>query len=275
MLSRIKRKIIRLLRGSRNNAADGESVQPFSIDNDHIVIQKDHLKESLPILAEMLNEQPKLVPHRKVTSLVWNGPIMEISGYYYLDSLPLLDEDLVKKSLVLVQTKKGKSANIKAKDIVLPLKDIKVDSLHSDEPLHHLMGYYEWAGFSGKVNFATLSAGKPLTDGEYALYLRIEVNVLSKGQSFQLTYPLGNIQHLLDNGFHSTKAEYFTAKRQMKYNLIASFDQTNKTMKIVSAKLKDFDPTELVIDQRKRRSLFFTAFSTRLCSEYCINVFAC
>lgn len=261
MLSRIKRKVIRLLRGSRNRAEDGEPfTQPFSMDDDQIVIQKDHLKESLPLLKEMLNEQPKLIPRRKVTSLVWNGPIMEISGYYYLDSFPLLDEDLVKKSLVLVQTKKGKSAN--AKDIILPLKDVQVNRLHSDESLHHLMGYYEWAGFSGKINFATLSGGKPLEDGEYALYLTIEVDVLSRGQSFKMTYPLGNVQPLLDNGFHSTKAEYFSAKRQMKYNLIASYDQTNKTMKIVSAKLKDFDPTELVIDQRKRRSLFYRFFNT-------------
>ncbi|RYL95716.1 polyribitolphosphotransferase [Sporolactobacillus sp. THM7-4] len=265
MLSRIRRKVGRLLRKlhlreSREKYDIQVTDDPLQIDDERIVIQREHLRDSLPLLNKLADEAPKLIPHRKVVSIHWNGPIMEIKGYYYLENIPLLDEDLVKKELILAKDMSGETywTRDESADRVLPLKDVRIDEMTED---NRLRGYYEWAGFSGKFNFSTLSGGKPLVDGTYTLLLKIEVRVLSKGQTYSLTYPLGNVQNLMANGFHSTKMEHFSARRQMSFNLIASYDNARKTIKLVSKKLKDFDPTELVIDNKERRGLFYTFFS--------------
>ncbi|RYL99227.1 polyribitolphosphotransferase [Sporolactobacillus sp. THM7-7] len=265
MLRRIRRKAGRLLRRvlflkrSKQENTAPLNEEPVKINDDQIVIQKEYLRDSLPLLNKLADETPKLIPHRKIVSMNWNGPIMELKGYYYLENIPVLDEDLVKKELILAKDLKDEAywQHDDAHDIVLPLKDVKVEEMTDD---NRIKGYYEWSGFSGKYNFSTMSGGKPLSDGSYSLLLRIEVRVLSQGRTYSLVYPLGNVRHLMAHGFHSTKMEYFSAKRQMSFNLIASFDGVHKTLKIVSKKLKDFDPRELVVDKKERIGPFYIFF---------------
>ncbi|MGG0720092.1 CDP-glycerol glycerophosphotransferase family protein [Robertmurraya massiliosenegalensis] len=246
MITRIKRKLSAIFLKSRN-VTQLHKDNPVIIDENRIVIKRESLGESLPVLNELAGEEEKLIPRRKITQLKWNGSIMEIKGYFYLENIPMKDEDLVKKRFVMVDEKGNK--------ISISLQDIPVDQLSINEKIDPL---YTWAGFEGEINFATIDKNNlPLPDGEYKTYLEVEVHVLGD-QHYLKVFPLGNIKPFLDNGFHSAKMEHFTAKREMKFNLLASFDQPIKTLKITSTKLKDFDPTLMGIDADEvKRGAFY------------------
>lgn len=261
MLVRMKRIIRRSLRGNQQAPEHKDALieygnfsdQPIFIDDEKIIINKQNLGESLPVIAEMAGVEERLIPRRKVTSLKWNGPILEISGYFYIENLPLTDEDLVKKRLVLLDT-----AGIK---VTIPLQDITKDELAIDEQIQDM---YLWSGFYGKINFATLNQNAPLPHGEYKVYLEMEVHVLGD-KVYKKSFPLGNVEKFLDKGFHSAKMEYFTAKREMKFNLLATYDLPKKTLKITSSKLKDLDPTEMALDAEEyKRGLVYRFFSKTL-----------
>ncbi|MBN6885254.1 CDP-ribitol ribitolphosphotransferase / teichoic acid ribitol-phosphate polymerase [Cytobacillus horneckiae] len=248
MLSRIKRKIKRLIRRpdpsvtAYKKESNMNADQPMFVDDERIIINKDHLQESLPLINQMAGEQEQLIPRRKVTALEWNGPIMKIKGYFYLEDIPMQDEDLVKKSLVLVD-KLGRK-------MVISLRDIPVDQLKLQEKIDP---FYQWSGFEGVVNFATIDTNnKPLPDSTYKAYIETEVHVLGE-KIFRKMFTLGNIEQFFSQGFHSAKMEYFTAKREMKFNLLATYDQTVKTLKIISSNLKDFDPQEMGLDAEGKK----------------------
>jgi CDP-ribitol ribitolphosphotransferase / teichoic acid ribitol-phosphate polymerase len=257
MLSRVKRKIKRMLIGRKKNEVSEKAVIEYGdftdkavvLEEDRIIIQKDSLSESLPVITEMAGIEENLIPRRKITSLQWNGPILDIKGYFYLEGISLLEDDLVKKRLVLLN-----ASGIK---ITIPLKDIAVDEIGPEE----IEDKYHWAGFHGKINFATLDQNAPLPHGEYRVYIEIEVHVLGD-KHYRKIFPLGNIEKFLHNGFHSAKMEYFTAKKEMKFNLLATYDLPRKTLKITSSKLKDMDPAEMGLDAVEyKRSIFYKFFS--------------
>ncbi|RSD26973.1 CDP-glycerol glycerophosphotransferase family protein [Mesobacillus subterraneus] len=258
MLSKVKRKIKRML--SRNKAVqlNGTAAIEYGdftdkavvFEEDRIIIQKDSLGESIPFINELAGIDENLIPRRKITALQWNGPILEIKGYYYLEGISLLEDDLVKKRLVLLNNTSG----IK---ITIPLKDKAIDEMG----LVEIEDKYYWAGFHGKINFATLDENAPIPHGEYRVYIELEVHVLGD-KHYRKSFPLGNIEGFLNNGFHSAKMEYFTAKKEMKFNLLATYDLPRKTLKITSSKLKDMDPSESGLDAvENKRSIFYKFFS--------------
>lgn len=255
MISRIKRKIKRVVfrNGSVPTSNNYESELgtdlPVMVDDERIIIRKDNLGESLPIINEMAGLEEKLIPRRKVTYLKWNGPIMTLRGYFYLENFPMKDEDLVKKRLVLLS-----NTGIR---IIIPLSDIPVEYLSIEDKID---GKYRWAGFEGKINFATIDEkNRPLPEAEYKVYIETEVHVLGD-QHYKKIFPLGNVQPFLDKGFHSSKMEYFTATREMKFNLLATYDLPVKTLKITSSKLKDFDPREMSLDAEENKTGLFHRF---------------
>ena len=108
MLGRLKRAISRRLfrRNSQPQTQDlgDQSVSevyieenPVVINEDEIIVKRGGLEDSLPIIERLADMEEKIIPRRKVTNLEWNGPMMEIAGYFYLEGIPVLDEDLVKK----------------------------------------------------------------------------------------------------------------------------------------------------------------------------------
>ena len=217
--------------------------EPLVINESEIIVKRSGLEESLPVLERLANLEDKIIPRRKVTALNWNGPMMEISGYFYLDGIPALDEDLVKKRLLLVSTNGQPS-------LIIPLNDIPItevpDAAEIDEQ-------YYWSGFQGKINFATISdKSMPLGQGEYRVYLETEVYILGD-RKYSKSFPLGNISGFLDNGFHSTKMEHFTAKRELEYNLMVTYDLPRKTLKIKSTKLKDMDPRLMSLEAEEKQ----------------------
>ena len=265
MFSRLKRVIKRKLFGKTQPmpvAQETEVVpevyleeEPLVINDNEVIVKRNMLEESLPIIERLANLEEKLIPRRKVTSMEWNGPIMEIGGYFYLENIPMLDEDLVKKRLLLVNTKANHS-------IVIPLNDVAVSEVNPGQEIDEK---YYWAGFRGKVNFATIcDKNMPLGHGEYRVYLEVEVYILGD-RKYSKSFPLGNVNEFLANGFHSTKMEYFTARREMAFNLLVTYDLPKKTLKITSTKLKDMDPAEMSLDaEEKERGFVYKALSKTL-----------
>ncbi|MCM3124152.1 MULTISPECIES: CDP-glycerol glycerophosphotransferase family protein [unclassified Mesobacillus] len=255
MISRIKRKVKRVVFRKdpvvTSNTYESElgTDLPVMVDEERIIIRKENLGESLPIINEMAGLEEKLIPRRKVTYLKWNGPIMTVRGYFYLENFPMKDEDLVKKRLVLLS-----NTGIR---IIIPLRDIPVEYLNIEDKIDEK---YRWAGFEGKINFATIDEkNRPLPAAEYKVYIETEVHVLGD-QRYKKIFPLGNVQSFLDKGFHSSKMEYFTATREMKFNLLATYDLPVKTLKITSSKLKDFDPREMSLDAEENKAGLFHRF---------------
>lgn len=190
-----------------------------------------------------------LIPVRKITSLIWTGPIMELKGYFYLEDIPMLGEDLVRKRLLLV--------NEEREEISIPLRDIPLDKLGPEA--EKVDEKYYWAGFKCKVNFSDFENNKPISAGTYTAYLKLEVQKPGKGKVEKIV-ALGNIHSFLKQGFHATKMEYFSAKQEMKFNLLATYDQGVKTLKIKSTKLKDFDPRTMSLEAKESQGLFYRAF---------------
>ncbi|WP_257469096.1 CDP-glycerol glycerophosphotransferase family protein [Bacillus sp. D386] len=267
MFSRMKRVIKRMLFGNKQSSTPIDQnpevisdvyleEDPLVINDNEVIVKRDMLEESLPIIERLANLEEKLIPRRKVTSLEWNGPIMEVGGYFYLEGIPMLDEDLVKKRLLLVNTKANSS-------IIIPLTDVAITEVITDQDI--IDEQYYWAGFKGKVNFATISdKNMPLYQGEYRVYLEVEVHILGD-RKYSKSFTLGNVNEFLANGFHSTKMEYFTAKREMAFNLLVTYDLPKKTLKITSTKLKDMDPAEMALDaEEKERGFVYKALSKAL-----------
>lgn len=263
MLRKIVRKIRRRKASSESSGSIVRDDLEFSIDKpvqiteDRIIIQKEKISESLPVLNEIAGKMEEHIPHRKITQLNWNGPIMEIEGYFYLENVSMTNEDLVKKRLILLSAS-GLKVSIPLQDVLV--KDIKTkDSIDTK---------YSWAGFRSKVNFATITShNRPLPEEDYRLFLEIDVHVLGD-KVYKKSFPLGNIEHFLDNGFHSAKMEYFTAKKEMKYNLLATYDLPLKTLKITSSKLKDLDPSVMGLDaELKQRGVVY-----RVVYKWCFSL---
>ncbi|MBS4200651.1 CDP-glycerol glycerophosphotransferase family protein [Bacillus sp. FJAT-49732] len=253
MLSRIKRKFKRifykLFRKKNHFEIEAGTKKHFIIEDDRIIIEKEYLSDSLSLINEVLSEDDHLIPKRKITSMRWNGPIMTIEGYYYLENIPMNDEDVVKKRILLVD-KKGRKFSVPISDV--PLKTVGLENTIDE--------MYNWAGFKGEINFATfIPNNRPLPESEYKVYLELEVYVLGD-KKYRKIFPFGNIESYLNEGFHSAKMEYFTAKREMKFNLMVTYDQAAKTLKINSTKLKDFNPKEMGLESHKYKKSFASRF---------------
>ncbi|PKG21957.1 CDP-glycerol glycerophosphotransferase family protein [Niallia nealsonii] len=261
MLKRIVRKLRKRKTSASSNVVNNDveySIdKPLEIQKDRIIINKEKLNESLPILNELAGKIEEYIPHRKITHLTWNGPILEIEGYFYLENISMQNEDLVKKRLVLISSNGLK--------VSIPLQDVLITDINTSDEISE---QYSWAGFKSKINFATITShNRPLPEENYRLFLELDVHVLGD-KIYKKSFPLGNIEHFLDNGFHSAKMEYYTARKEMKYNLLATYDLPLKTLKITSSKLKDMDPTVMGLDaDEKQRGVFY-----RLVHKYCFSL---
>ncbi|WP_077623398.1 CDP-glycerol glycerophosphotransferase family protein [Sediminibacillus massiliensis] len=250
MFTRLKK---RLKRSVKRQNGQGN---PVVIEGKEVVINSDNVVKYASTAETDFVEQDDLNDlkvHRDITSLNWNGPQLKLEGYFYLEGVPMDNDDLVRKNLLLYCNNEKK--------FVIPLRDKKVVELQTEETIEE---QYQWAGFEGAVNFATLSKGdKPLESGDYFLYLEVEAFVSSK-EKYKKVFPLGNIENYLSDGFHAAKMEYFTARREMKYNLLATYDFTHKTLKLVSTKLKDLDPREMQLDAPETSGVFYKFFQKKL-----------
>ncbi|MCA0163751.1 MULTISPECIES: CDP-glycerol glycerophosphotransferase family protein [Bacillus] len=172
----------------------------------------------------------KNIPIRVITKFNWYESFLTIEGYMYIDGIPLLREDTVRKKLLIVQ--KG--------DVVqsIPLKNQRLD-----ESERQRLGFseeYEWAGFYQEINFSKVNGGKPLPHGNFHLYLELEV-LDEQNIKYHETHTLGNINQFLKQDIYATKMEHFSGKKRLKYNFIVTYDEEEKTAYVSSHKLQEID----------------------------------
>ncbi|MBM7841176.1 CDP-ribitol ribitolphosphotransferase [Alkalihalobacillus xiaoxiensis] len=216
-------------------------------DDGIITITDKELAEELKRLNKIDKEQLNRPGTKQITEMNWNGSFLKISGYAFINDTNVTHEDQVSKSLILQNT------NEESCVYEFPVIDLEINSLMSPEQQKK----HKWAGFEVEINFSqvTLKA-EPLPEGTYETY--IQVCVKDDNSIYQeALLPLGNIEDLIQNGFHSTKMEYFSSKRFLLHNLMATYNRKKKTLEIVSTKLKDINPAELEYQNVKSKQYKF------------------
>ncbi|MGM7681889.1 CDP-glycerol glycerophosphotransferase family protein [Cytobacillus sp. Hm23] len=240
-----------LLSAVKEMVAVGKEIIPIIPDT----YEENHNDvDMLPIVKKMIDEGQEVIPNRVITNLSWNGAIMDIKGYYYLQDIPLVDEDLVKKRLILINEEKEK--------IAIPLRDVAVGLITDDKSKNIDVDVYKWAGFNGTINFATITKNAlPLPAALYKIFIEIEIQDYNS-KKYSRMYPLGNIEKFLHHQFYTTKMEYFSNRKEMRYNLLASYDEHEKTLALRSTQLMDIDPSRLMIEKNKSNGLIYKIIKT-------------
>jgi CDP-ribitol ribitolphosphotransferase len=235
---RLKNRLVRLRRRRSNHTAEPEYTgkqRVFSIFDKTELI-----------------EENKQVPVRKISKFSWNGSILTITGYMYIKDLPILKEDQVRKRLLLVSG--GKLFK------TITLRDTLVNKI--DVSIHPvLFEKYKWAGFHQQINFSKLMNDKPLPQGEYKLFLEIEV-VDDNNVKHQEIHTVGNVSNFLTNDVYATKMDFHSAKKLMKFNLIVTYDEDEKTINLSSNKLQEIDPSLLELDTGKEANRYLKKINT-------------
>ncbi|SEO24560.1 CDP-ribitol ribitolphosphotransferase [Amphibacillus marinus] len=244
MIRIMKRAVKKIFFRQGNRKLDN----PIIIDGEQLIIRPENTN------GNANNYQSDLyIPKRKVTKLEFNGAQLYIKGYYYLQGIEMDEEDLVKKDLVLFNNNTEKYR--------VTLRDIPISRVNANSNLEER---YRWSGFEGHIDFSKLSSGnKPIEAGDYTFYIELEILDVGNGLINKL-FSLGNIESYFINGFHSTKMDYFTANRELKYNLIATYDYTKKTLKISANKLKDIDPRDFNIQEKESNDFWYKVFKKRI-----------
>ncbi|MBS4204776.1 CDP-glycerol glycerophosphotransferase family protein [Lederbergia citrea] len=193
----------------------------------------------------------------QITNMKWNGATLTIEGFIYIKTIPLLKNLNVTKRLVLKDSKENQ-------ELFITLEDKMISEIKLVNAIDNI---YKWAGFTGVINLARVTYDKkmPLPVGKYNVFLEIEL-FKNKKRILQRV-PLSDIRPFLKNDFYSTKMEYFSAKSQLLYNLMVTYDISTKSMLLESSKLKDFNPSSLYGDiknKTKRPGLIYRFMRTRM-----------
>ncbi len=193
----------------------------------------------------------QIIPKRKITRFSWNGSILDIAGYIYIEGLPLQNEDNVRKKILLVNNGDLFQS--------ISLKDCPVETVLNEEK-DSIPNSYKWAGFHQQINFAKINDEKPLPQGEFKVYIELEV-MNGSNVKYREIHTLGNIKEFLKNDVYAAKMEFHSAKKMMKFNLIVTYDEEEKTVNLSSNKLQEIDPSLLELDTGKNANRFTRKFS--------------
>ncbi|GAB1304799.1 CDP-glycerol glycerophosphotransferase family protein [Bacillus altitudinis] len=183
----------------------------------------------------------QIIPKRKITRFSWNGSILDIAGYIYIEGLPLQNEDNVRKKILLVNNGDLFQS--------ISLKDCPVEAILNEEK-DSIPNSYKWAGFHQQINFAKINDDKPLPQGEFKVYIELEV-MNGSNVKYREIHTVGNIKGFLKNDVYATKMEFHSAKKMMKFNLIVTYDEEEKTVNLSSNKLQEIDPSLLELNTGK------------------------
>lgn len=230
-----------------------------SIDNEHIkVINKGVVKS-------------------RITNLLLNGPYLEIEGYATFKDIVTLEEDRIRKTLLMVPEVDIEKYRAEHKDIEEDLSDEDIIKEHIIEfPLDNCFlselkakldseSENDLSGFKGTVDLSTIKNGKPLPAGNYNVFIRLEQLLPESDEvKYEKIIPITNIQKFLKNNLLSTKLEYYSAKRVLKYSLILSFDSHSKTLHFKNKRLQSYDPRDLPDYNVAKENRYILAIKKRL-----------
>jgi len=197
----------------------------------------------------------------KTTHFALIGSVLEIEGYASIDHLKSYTEDRIRKTLLLVpeidieEYRKARAFEYEAEQLteqdIINLHTIEVPlencpfSQVENHSLTKITDKDSLGGFRGKINLADIIEGKPLTEGNYNIYIKLEQLTNDKDDvKHEKIIPIADIKDFLKNGIVRSHLNYFSAKRHMKYNLIASVDIKDKTLKFENKLLQSYNPKE-------------------------------
>src|SRR5690606_4109807 len=103
--------------------------------------------------------------------------------------------------------------------------------------------------FKGSIDLSKISDGKPLTEGNYNIYILLEqLSNEDDSVKYEKIIPIADIQKFIKNGIITTELYYFSATQNLKYNLICQFNLGAKTLKFENKLLQSYDPREMTED---------------------------
>lgn len=212
-----------------------------------------------------------------ITDLSINGPYLEIEGYATIKDIDTYAEDRVRKTLLFVpklDIEKCRSENEELIDkdpmeilemytITFSLDNCKYKELKNNTaPLTEDMERLN--GFKGVVNLSTLQNGKPLQAGEFDCFIKLEqLPTEDDTVKYEKIIPISDIKSYLKSDLLTTKLEYFSAKRILKYNLVLSFDTHSKTLHLKNSQLQSYDPRDMPNNEEAKEHRLVKAFKRR------------
>ncbi|WP_145523337.1 CDP-glycerol glycerophosphotransferase family protein [Virgibacillus sp. SK37] len=216
----------------------------------------------------------------KITSLTLNGPFIEMEGYASVEGLNSYSEDRIRKTLLFVpeiDVKKirnidSENQDLSDEDIIenntieIPLDNLKLEELEKYKEVQSInLNRESLAGFRGEIDLSKIVNNKPLLQGDYNIFIRLEqLPNDSDNFKYEKVLPLPNVKGLLKDSFQATKLEYFSAKKVLKYNLIISFNTLKKTLHFKNTLLQSYNPKQMELKGEKQENKYVKSLKRRI-----------
>src|SRR5699024_3484512 len=190
-----------------------------------------------PIDREDSTIKTDTVVNYETTHFTLNGSTLELEGYASVDGLYSYAEDRIRKTLIFkheVDIEKFKEKNAYEKKyneltdqevIILHINEVPVDNCNfrtiKNNENSTIKDKDSIGGFRTAINLSEMNNGKPLKQGIYKIYIKLE-QLLNENDDvkYEKIIPISDIKKYLTNGILTTHLEYFSASNTMKYNLI-------------------------------------------------------
>jgi len=224
---------------------------------------------------EIINE---VVANAKITNLKVNGPHIRIEGYASIDGVNTYEEHRIRKTLLIIPKldidklredsedyeELSDDEIIEQHTIIVPLENCKKSefvSLSEGMPVEDMNSL---AGYKGDIDLSLIYNGKPLKAGEYNVFIKLEqLPADNDTQKYEKILPITNFEEMVNGSTITTKLEYFSANRVLKYNLMLSFDGFTKTLRIKNNLLQSFNPNDLPENSKNKESKYIQAIKRR------------
>ncbi|MFD1848645.1 CDP-glycerol glycerophosphotransferase family protein [Oceanobacillus bengalensis] len=201
-----------------------------------------------------------------ITNLTLNGPYLEVEGYASFHGIRTFAEDRIRKTLLIVSgidineyRKKNEESSelsdeeiIKLNTIEVPLENCKLLNMTYNQEEFIKEDLDLLSGFRGIVDLSTIHNGRPLLSGEYNVYIKLEQLPNDRDNiKYEKIFPISNVKQFMKNNILNTKLENFSAKKVLKYNLVISFNEHSKTLKLKNTLLQSYNPEDMVAPSAK------------------------
>lgn len=219
-----------------------------------------------PIDKKDIEVKDNLKIENDITNLSVHGPYLEIEGYATFQGIKTFAEDRIRKTLLIVprmnveQYREKNEEYSEASDeeiireniIEVALENCRMSELkHLDDEVFEENSELLY-GFKGIIDLSSITKGKPLLAGEYDVYINLEQLFEDiDNVKYEKSFPITNVKRFMEGNILNTKLESFTAKRVLKYNLLISFNNYSKTIRLKNVLLQSYDPREMEEAERK------------------------
>ena len=214
----------------------------------------------------------------KILSLNLHGSYFEIEGYASVEGLRTFSEERIRKTLLIIPKldiekyrKKNEEESMLSDEEIIKLNTFKIalencrySELESSETLILREDLDPLSGYKGTIDFSNISDGKPLPSGEYDMYIKLEQFPNDRDNiKYEKVIPISNVKEYMRGEILTSKIEHFTTQKISKYNLVISFNNHSKTLRLKNTLLQSYNPKELPNNIGKKESRFSSAFKRK------------